>query len=124
MSTIYDALFIFFAMAAGHALADFPLQGRFLSFAKNRHADLSSFFPNETPPRHVWVHALSCHALIHAAFVGLITGSVIFAAAELILHWLIDYAKCEGWTGFHTDQLLHYLCKAAYATLLLQGIGL
>ena len=50
-----------------------------------------------------------------AGTVWIITGSVVFAAIELVAHWWI--AKCENWTGIHTDQALHYLCKAFYVLL-------
>jgi hypothetical protein len=110
-----------FALAIGHALADFALQGDFLSQAKNRHADVARFFGERSQPRGLWVHALTAHALIHAGTVWLITGSVVLGTIELIVHWLIDYAKCENWTSFSTDQLLHLACKAGYAWLLATG---
>ena len=115
--TVQGMLLVFLALAIGHAVTDFPLQGPFLSDAKNRHADISAYFNKETPPG-VWLHALTAHSLIHSGAVWLITGSAVLAVVELVLHWLIDYAKCEGWTGFNTDQLLHYVCKLAYAMLI------
>lgn len=119
MATFWVA---FFALCIGHALADFSLQGDFLSQTKNRHGDAGRFFPDHTPPpRGLWVHALTAHALIHAGAVWLVSASATLAAAELVLHWLIDYAKCEGWTSFTADQLLHLACKAAYAALLATG---
>lgn len=111
-------LAIFFALAIGHALADFSLQGDFLSTAKNRHADIARFFGGNRPPKALWVHALTAHALIHAGAVWLVTGSAALAAIELLVHWLIDFSKCEGWTSFTTDQFLHFACKAAYAVAL------
>ena len=119
---LQGALLVFLALAIGHAIADFPLQGLFLSEAKNRHGDLSNYFKNEMP-RGVWIHALTAHSLIHAGAVWLITGSVVLALIELVLHWVIDFAKCEGWTGFNTDQLLHYLCKLSYAALIWLGVS-
>ena len=65
---------------------------------------------------------MSAHALIHCGAVWLISGSVILGLAEFVLHWLIDFAKCEKWIGFSGDQFLHYLCKAAYVALIYYGV--
>ena len=106
---------LFFALAIGHALADYPLQSDFMARAKNRHfahafADL--------PQRTLWAYVLTAHALIHAGCVWLITGRAGFALAEFALHWLIDWAKTERKIGFQTDQWLHLGCKAGYVALL------
>ena len=118
-ATFFVALF---ALGAAHAMADFALQGEFLAVAKNRHADTAKFFGEKGQPRWLWVHALNAHSLIHAGGVWLITGSVFLGAVELVLHWLIDYGKNEGWTSFGGDQLLHLACKLAYAAILATGI--
>lgn len=121
-STVRGAIFIFLALAIGHAMADFPLQGKFLAETKNRHGDISNYFEKETPPG-VWIHALTAHSFIHAGAVWLITGSAVLGVIELVAHWIIDYAKCEGWTGFNTDQILHYVCKLIYAMMIYLGVG-
>lgn len=120
--TVQGVVFIFLALAIGHAIMDFPLQGKFLSEAKDRHADVSGYFGGDAPAG-VWIHALTAHSLIHAGAVWVITGSAILGVIELVLHWLIDYAKCEGWTGFHTDQILHYICKLIYAMMIYLGVS-
>ena len=51
---------------------------------------------------------------MHAGAVWAITGSFMIGIAELVLHWIIDYIKCEGITNIHTDQLLHILCRVGY----------
>lgn len=109
---------LLFALLIGHAVADFALQGKFLAMAKNRHADLDALFGDTKAPRGLWLHALGAHSFIHAAPVWLLTGSVGLAALEVVLHWLIDFAKCEGWTKFGTDQFLHFLCKVTYVILI------
>ncbi|BCX49536.1 hypothetical protein HAHE_34440 [Haloferula helveola] len=108
----------FFALLIGHAVADFALQGEFLAVAKNRHAELSKFFGESPAPKGIWIYALGAHSLIHAGAVWLITGSVALGLLEFVLHWVIDFAKCEGWTGFKTDQFLHVACKIAYAVMI------
>jgi hypothetical protein len=35
------------------------------------------------------------------------TGSIAFGFIELVLHWLIDHAKCRKWFRFQIDQAIH-----------------
>jgi len=72
---------------------------------------------NGQKPVAVWWHYMTAHALIHAGAVWLVTGNVWFALAEFVLHWAIDFAKCENWTNPHADQALHVACKVAYMLL-------
>lgn len=106
----------FFWLLVGHALADFPLQGDFIARGKNRHVKPTYIPPGQTPQT-IWPYCLSAHALIHAGFVAAITGSFALGLAELVLHWLIDFAKCESWTGIHSDQALHVACKILWVLL-------
>jgi len=103
--TIIFALLIF-----GHVLADYPLQGDFLARAKNR------FNPIEGVP---WYQALGAHSIIHAGFVGIITGSLILAIFEFIAHFIIDELKCANVISYNTDQFLHFMCKALWVLLLI-----
>lgn len=107
---------LLFKLLIGHALADFPLQGPYIAQMKNRH-NKPDYIPAGQKPCAVWIHCMTAHALIHAGFVWVITGVVWFALAELVLHWAIDFAKCENWTNPHQDQALHITCKAVYALL-------
>lgn len=116
----WGAAAILLALLIAHALGDFALQGSFLSQAKNRNANLGNLF-SEGAPSGLWWNALLAHCLIHAGAVWLVTGYVVLAAAELLLHGLIDYAKCEGWISFRLDQSLHRTCKVLYAVLLFAG---
>lgn len=106
-------LAVFAAFLVMHALADFPLQGDFLAAQKSR---------NKADNLSVWIVALTAHSVIHAGGVWLVSGSLVFAAAELILHALIDLGKGEGKFGLVTDQMLHLGCKLAYALLLAAGV--
>ena len=110
-----------FALLIGHMLADYPLQGGFLAMAKNRRGDVAAFFGERQVPRGLWIHALSAHSMIHGGMVWLLTGSVLLALVETLLHWVIDYVRCEGWIGYTTDQMLHFACKIAYATVIAVG---
>ena len=102
-------LALFAAFAVVHALADFPLQGDYLARQKSR---------QQADSRADWIIALTSHSVIHAGGVWLISGSLAFAAAELILHGLIDLGKGEGKYGLAVDQILHLICKLAYALIL------
>lgn len=114
------ALKVFFALCIGHAVADFPLQGEYLATCKNRRLLLRLQDPAR--PVGIWVTCMSVHCLIHAGAVWLITGSALLAAVELVIHWVIDVAKCEGWTNFNQDQVLHVVCKIAYVSVAWAGV--
>lgn len=102
-------LALFCAFVVAHALADFPLQGAYLARQKVRS---QAGMPEE------WVVALTAHSVIHAGGVWLVSGSLGFAAAELVLHCLIDIGKGENKFGLITDQLFHLGCKLAYVIVL------
>ncbi len=119
---VISALFLLFAFTIGHAFADFPLQGDFLSRGKNRNAPPPPLADGKVCPANLWIYLMSAHCLIHAGFVWVIGGYAILAVAEFILHWMIDVAKCEGHTSFATDQWLHILTKVAYVAILWSGL--
>lgn len=89
-----------------HFLADYPLQGEFLSKAKN-HKSAIVGVPFYQP--------LFAHAFIHAGCVYLVTNSMAIAFAELFSHAFIDYLKCDGKLNFNQDQALHLICKVTWA---------
>jgi len=103
---------MFFALVIGHALADYPLQGEFLAMCKNRRFLVRLKDPLRPPE--LWVYCMTAHCLIHAGTVWIITGSVVLGVVELVLHWVLDQAKCEGKTTFAIDQWGHVACKAGY----------
>lgn len=107
-----QGLQVLFALSAGHALADFPLQGEFLAMCKNRRHLVRLKDPNLPPS--MWVSCMAAHCLIHAGMVWLVTGSSLLGAVEFVIHWMLDVAKCEGKTTFSLDQCLHIVCKALY----------
>ena len=119
---LVGALILFFAMAIGHALGDYPLQGEFLATGKNRHIDTSTFLGGGEVSPILWFHSLTAHSLIQAGMVWIITGSGALALAEFVLHWAIDFVRCEKWIGFTLDQCLHFACKLIYAMILVSGV--
>lgn len=98
-----------FWLLVGHAVADYPLQGDFLSKAKNHRAPI---------PGIDWWIALLNHAVIHGGAVALITGSLVLGLIETVVHCAIDWLKCDGRTSFRTDQALHVVCKIVWVVVL------
>lgn len=115
-------LLLCFALFIGHALADYPLQGAFLASGKNRNGDASIFFSGTEVPKGLWIHALTAHSLIQAGAVWLITGSGLLSLVEFVLHWIIDFIRCDDWISFNMDQMLHFACKVIYAAILVAGV--
>ena len=105
---------IFFKLAVGWAIADFGLQLDAMAKGKNRHRQAPDLVPEGQKPVAVWPYYLTAHALIHAGMVWWATGSIWLGLTEFVLHWLIDYAKCENLTNPHGDQLLHLICRLLY----------
>jgi hypothetical protein len=103
-----NALTLFGALLAGHALCDYPLQGDFLARAKNRTMPI---------PGVPWYQALGSHAAIHGGAVALLTGVPLLGLAEAVAHALIDDGKCTGRIDFNTDQALHVACKAMWVVI-------
>ena len=95
-------------MVFGHALADYPLQGDFLSRAKNATNPI---------PGVPWYQALGAHSAIPAGFVGVLTGSLYLAIAELLVHAWTDDQKCRGNISYNTDQAIHIGCKVMWAAI-------
>lgn len=120
---LVSALVLFFALSIGHAFADFPLQGDFLSHGKNRNVTPPKLADGKTSPKHLWVYLMSAHCLIHAGFVWLITGSPLLGFLEFVAHFIIDVMKCENRTSFAVDQWLHLLSKAIWVGLLWAGLA-
>jgi hypothetical protein len=98
----------FGALAVGHAVADYPLQGDFLAKAKNRAAPI---------PGVPWYQALGAHAIMHGGVVAYVTGSPALGVAETVLHAITDDLKCRGKIGFNGDQAIHLACKLVWAVI-------
>lgn len=101
-----EALMMTALMLLGaHWVCDYPLQGQFLSDAKQK-----------GPLR---LYHLIAHSGIHGAAVALVTGSLWLGLAEWAAHTIVDQLKVDGKTTFQVDQALHILCKLAWLLLLL-----
>lgn len=98
----------FSLMIGLHMLADYPLQGDFLSKAKNRRSPI---------PGVPWWQALWAHSIIHGLAVGIITRRLSFGVAETLVHAWTDDAKCRGRLTYNQDQAIHLVCKAIWSVL-------
>lgn len=99
---ITDHMLMLVLLIGGHALADYPLQGDFLSKAKDRTKGI---------PGVPWYQALGAHASIHGSIVALITGIWWLGILEAGIHGVTDDAKCRGKISFNLDQSIHTWCK-------------
>jgi hypothetical protein len=99
---------LFALLIIGHVLADYPLQGDFLSRAKNRTAPI---------PGVPWFQAMGAHVIMHGAIVWLLTGVWWLGVAELVIHAVTDDAKCHGVLSFNQDQTIHIMCKVAWTLI-------
>ncbi len=104
-------LLLFFKLLIGHAVCDYPLQGDFIGKFKSHKVE------SPIPGVKIWFHLLTAHALIHAGAVWLITGMAWLGLAEFVLHWWIDWAKSEGLSDFHSDQIAHVSCKCFWVAI-------
>lgn len=111
---------ILFELVALHCLLDYAGQGDFMSRAKS---------PRAPVPGVPWRPVLMAHACIHAGGVFLVTHSLILAALEYVLHYALDFMKCNGDLGageqaFALDQNLHFACKVVWAAAIFFWPGL
>lgn len=99
---------MFALMIAAHFLFDFPLQGQYLSDAKNHKAPI---------PGVPWQWALFGHSVMHGAAVWWITGYWFIGVAEICIHAIVDHQRCAKNISFMSDQLLHVISKIAWTAL-------
>ena len=98
-------ILMFIALMGAHEVCDFPLQGEFLSKAKN---------PFTAIPGIHWTQAMRSHATIHGAAVALITGIWWMGILELAIHFATDTLKCHKEIDYNTDQMIHIGCKVLW----------
>ena len=106
MQAFNNFLSMLFMLLVAHVVCDYPLQGDFLSRAKNHRNPIAGV---------PWWQALVAHAIIHAGAVYLVTKSPVWAAVELVVHTDTDYQKCDGFLTFNQDQFCHVITKVGIA---------
>lgn len=109
-----------------HALADFTLQTDVMAKGKNRRSEIKNYehwvnVLGRDPKRFkkCWGYWLTAHALIHGGVIGLVFGNWYIALFEVVMHWIIDFCKCEEILNPHQDQFLHFLSRILYGVWLL-----
>ncbi len=106
-----------FLLLIAHAVTDYALQPPNVALGKNRFAGPP---PGYEPSAHgkilpVWPMVMAAHALINAGGVYVVTGDITFACIEFVLHFAIDFGKCEKTYNGFVDQALHLSTKLMYA---------
>lgn len=104
-----DFLTLFLILVFFHFLFDYPLQGDFLSKAKNMVAPI---------PGVPWYQAMGAHCFMHAFAVWFMSGMIALFVLEFVTHWITDCLKCKGIIDFNVDQAIHIIMKAIYAFIL------
>lgn len=97
---------LFIWLLVGHALGDYVLQNDFIAKAKNH---------TTTIGQELYLAVLPAHAMIHAGFVLLFTGSAVLSLVEFIVHGLTDWLKCDDRLSFYQDQAIHVITKVIIA---------
>lgn len=110
---IEQAFNFLFWLLVMHAVADYPLQGDWLAKAKN---PWGKEWP--VPGEEIWLGAMASHCLIHAAGVYWVTQTFVLAAAEFVMHFIIDLMRCFRALSYNEDQALHIACKVAWTIIL------
>ncbi len=114
---------LLFFLIAAHWLMDFALQPDPMAVCKCRRANhpLKAVVP--------WYYWLTSHAFVHGGTVGVVVRwcgfdwnvAVALALAETVIHWVVDFGKCENWYGLAADQAMHIVCKIVWWLLLING---
>lgn len=97
---------VFLGLLASHFICDFALQSDWVGKHKSPKSGVA-FWP--------WV--MSAHAMTHAAGNYVVTGSILIAAFQFAMHFVIDFGKCLGWLTFNQDQIAHIVCCVLLAVL-------
>ena len=103
-------LYLLLVMAAIHFAVDVQFQSDFVAIHKNRRITEGRRLP--------WIYAMLSHTACHGLAVGWFLANPLLGAVEMAAHFVIDCAKCEGYTNIHVDQALHIVCKAAWAAII------
>jgi hypothetical protein len=72
-----------FMLFVGHFLGDFSLQSEYMSTHKSPAVSKD------------WYIVMTAHCAVHAMIVFVLTGRLVFAIAEFVVHFATDYVKCK-----------------------------
>lgn len=111
---IFEALFLMMFL---HCLGDFALQSDAMAKGKNRHRK-PDYIPKGQKYKKTWPYWLLSHAFIQGGLIYIFTGNLMISLNEFLLHFVIDFIKCENITNPHHDQALHFFCRITYSIIL------
>lgn len=100
---------LFLLLLFGHFVADYGLSNNWISDAKN---------PFKAYPGVPWQIVMGSHAGIHGGMVGIITGVWWLGVIEFVAHFFIDWGRCVHKYNFTVDQIMHWLCKLIYVSII------
>ena len=73
------------------------------------------FLPNGQKFVNCWFYWMSAHALIHGGVIALVFPEFWYLGLiEVIIHFIIDFMKCQNKLNPHQDQFLHFIFRIAY----------
>lgn len=102
-----------FRLITFHYIGDFIVQNEFQARAKNRQKMPISFAGKQS--FQWWWQFMLAHSGMHGLFVYIATGSLILGFSEIMVHFLLDWGKCEGLYGAWTDQTGHIISKLLWS---------
>ena len=71
--------------------------------------------PNGQKFVNCWFYWMSAHALIHGGVIALVFPEFWYLGLiEVIIHFIIDFMKCQNKLNPHQDQLLHFVFRIMY----------
>lgn len=91
------------ALLFAHAITDWAIKSDTMGVLK-------------VPKNQEW-YWLTAHSMVQGAGVAIVTQNIWLGMAETIVHWFIDFGKCEDAYGIHIDQSLHLFSKILWAVI-------
>lgn len=71
--------------------------------------------PNGQKFVNCWFYWMSAHALIHGGIIALVFPEFWYLGLiEVIIHFIIDFMKCQNKLNPHQDQFLHFIFRIMY----------
>lgn len=107
----------FILLMFAHAIADFALQSDSMAKGKNRHAFDPSKAPPGQKPVNCWFWWMLAHALVNGGFFYFVTSNLMIGIVETIVHFIVDFLKCENKTNPHQDQGIHLAFIVVYSII-------
>ncbi len=109
---------ILFMLLFLHFLGDFTFQTESMAKGKNRHRK-PDYIPKGQKFKKTWFYWLSAHAFIQGGLIYIFFPIIWIVLFEVIMHFILDFLKCENITNPHIDQFFHFLLRIIYSLVIL-----